>query len=105
MGVRVILVLDADELAERVRREARDVAGSEDVVAPPARPNSSTTMPSSTGSPAASASSVAGLDPEPGDDAVGLECRPPPSVTTPSLDPFDTTSPGSTSTPSPGSSP
>ena len=34
VAVRVVLVLDPDALAERLRREARDIAGREDVVGP-----------------------------------------------------------------------
>ena len=89
VGVRVILVLDPDQLAERLRREARDVAGGEDVGAPADTTAIVDDDPVVDRQPGRLGELRRRLDPEPGDDAVGLER---PAAAEPDdavLDPFD----------------
>ena len=98
--VRVILVLDADLRAERRHREARDVAGGEDVVAAAdAAVRRRRRCRSRPARPAASASSVFGTIPSPATTTSASSVRPDPSVTEPPPTAVSTVSPASTSTP------
>ena len=70
----MVLVLDAESLAERRAREVRDVAGGEDVVASAGAAELVDDDPVvDRASPVDAASSVAGSIPSPATIAVGLE--------------------------------
>ena len=74
--VRVILVLDAGVLAERGDREVRDVTGREDVVAVSRAAVFVHDDPVVDGKPRGDGELRCRLDPEPGDDDVGLDHAP-----------------------------